>query len=253
LKEAGYFHISRSATYGFIAGVPLLVAYEVLILAVNGGTSGSVRVGADVWIKQLIALVGDPGMFAIGLAVIAVGAVVFYRDRKKGMPLRPRYFGWMLAESFLYAVIVALVISRVVGALFHNVAAVGAAQDSMASLGMGKMLALSLGAGLYEELVFRVVLVGGLFWLFSTFRGKDSGETGWKSASPAYLLAAVTGAAIFSAVHYVGALGDPFTLSSFTFRFLFGLALNGLFLARGFGIAAWTHAIYDVLVVTNTL
>jgi membrane protease YdiL (CAAX protease family) len=123
----------------------------------------------------------------------------------------------------------------------------------MASLGMGKMLALSLGAGLYEELVFRVVLVGGLFWLFSTFRGKDSGENGWKSASPAYLLAAVTGAAIFSAVHYVGALGDPFTLSSFTFRFLFGLALNGLFLARGFGIAAWTHAIYDVLVVTNTL
>ncbi|HEX7069526.1 MAG TPA: CPBP family glutamic-type intramembrane protease, partial [Rhodothermales bacterium] len=61
------------------------------------------------------------------------------------------------------------------------------------------------------------------------------------------------GAIIFSAVHYTGPLGDPFTLSSFTFRFLFGLALNVLFLWRGFGVAAWTHALYDVFVVTRGL
>ena len=51
-------------------------------------------------------------------------------------------------------------------------------------------------------------------------------------------------------MHYIGTLGDAFTLSSFTFRFLFGLALNVVFLVRGFGVAAWTHALYDVMIVT---
>ena len=58
---------------------------------------------------------------------------------------------------------------------------------------------------------------------------------------------------IFSAVHYIGVYGDPFTLASFSFRFLFGLILNGIFLWRGFGVAAWTHALYDVMVVTGIL
>ena len=61
------------------------------------------------------------------------------------------------------------------------------------------------------------------------------------------------GALLFSAVHYIGALGDAFTLPSFMFRFLFGLALNVVFLVRGFGIAAWTHALYDVMIVTGLL
>jgi hypothetical protein len=86
--------------------------------------------------------------------------------------------------------------------------------------------------------------VGGLFWVL---RGV------MREASAAYLVAAVAGAAVFSAVHYVGVYGDALTLASFTFRFLFGLALNVLFLARGFGVAAWTHALYDVLVVTEVL
>jgi membrane protease YdiL (CAAX protease family) len=105
-------------------------------------------------------------------------------------------------------------------------------------------LALSIGAGLYEELVFRVLLVGGLALLF---RGL------MESSTQAYVLAALVGAALFSGAHYVGPLGDPFALPSFTFRFLFGLALNALFLGRGFGVAAWTHALYDVMVVTGTL
>ena len=62
----------------------------------------------------------------------------------------------------------------------------------------------------------------------------------------AYAIAAVLGALLFSFVHYIGAFGDPFALDSFAFRFLFGLALNVLFLLRGFGVAAWTHALYDV-------
>jgi membrane protease YdiL (CAAX protease family) len=115
---------------------------------------------------------------------------------------------------------------------------------AVANLGATQMLVLSIGAGLYEELIFRVLLVGGLFWIFQHV---VSGRTS------AYLLAAVIGALAFSAVHYIGDLGDAFELPSFAFRFMFGLALNAIFLVRGFGLAAWTHALYDVLVVTQLL
>lgn len=257
MKEQGYFHITRTATYSFLIALPLLAAYEILILLVNEGTDSAVRVGADVWIKQLIAVVGDPGMFAIGLIVILVGLWVVHRDRKAGLKIRPKYFGWMLAESTVYAVVVAIIVSRLVGVLYYNVAPEIALAAVQTELPLSKMLALSLGAGLYEELVFRVFLVGGLFWGFSKLRAGSrpavpEGQSP-RSDIPAYLAAAVIGALVFSAVHYFGAYGDPFELPSFTFRFLFGLALNALFLLRGFGIAAWTHAIYDVLVVTNTL
>ena len=63
--------------------------------------------------------------------------------------------------------------------------------------------------------------------------------------APVPVLAVVAGAVIFSAFHYIGPFGDPFDLQSFTFRMLSGLAFSGLFVLRGFGVTAWTHALYD--------
>jgi hypothetical protein len=63
------------------------------------------------------------------------------------------------------------------------------------------------------------------------------------------LFATLVGALVFSAFHYVGPLGDPLELGSFTFRAVAGVLFSGLYLTRGFGITAWTHALYDVLLV----
>jgi len=231
-----YHDATRTATAGFLAALPLLVMYEAAILAVGGG----VRVGADVWTKTLLAVLGGTGWAALGVAVVLVGAAVAWAERHRRPPLRARYFGWLLGESLLYAVLLAFLVSGVVGVLF--MAALPLAQ--FAALPLPTQLALSLGAGLYEELVFRVVLVGGLAWALR--RVLDD-------RTRAYLLAAVAGALVFSWVHYVGPFGDPFTLASFAYRFLFGLALNAVFLVRGFAVAAWTHALYDVLVVLRLL
>ncbi len=61
--------------------------------------------------------------------------------------------------------------------------------------------------------------------------------------------AAVVSSLIFSLFHYLGPLGDSFQLSSFVFRFVAGMVLAGIYRWRGFGIAAGTHALYDVFVV----
>lgn len=231
-----YHRATRTGTYGFLASLPLLLLYEGMMLIVGTGQMVQVRVGAEVWSKQILTFIGLRGSLALGLAVILVGIAVAYAERRKRIPLRGRYFYWIVLESAVYALAVALLISTLVGWLF----ALFQTGETVAPPRYFTLLALSIGAGIYEELIFRVVLVGGLYLLIRTFyRGG------------AYAVAAVVGAAIFSAVHYVGPLGDPFALDSFTFRFFFGLAMNVLFLWRGFAVAAWTHALYDVLVVTR--
>lgn len=244
--ERGYFESTRTATYGFLAVLPLLVMYEALILYVNEEGLSQIRVGADLWTKQFLASFGATGIFSVGIAVMLIGVAVFVRERRQHIPLKSTYFGFLVGESAMYAVVVAFLVSGVVGFIFSGIATgvqpsmMGVYQDGR--LGTGMMLVLSIGAGLYEELIFRVVLVGGLFWILRSMFG---------SKRVAYIVAALIGAAIFSAVHYIGPMGDVFALHSFVFRFLFGLALNAIFLLRGFGVAAWTHAIYDVLVVTH--
>jgi hypothetical protein len=236
-----YRSATRTATYGFFAALPLFLLYEVGVLFTSAGASG-IRVGADVWLKSLLAAVGLNGWAALGGVVLLLGAVVVWAERRRRPPMRASYFGGIIAESVLYAVVLALVVGTAVGLLFNTWAAPAAMMQAADGFSLPLKLALSIGAGLYEELVFRVLLVGGLFLVL---RKLMPGRAG------AYLLAAFVGAAIFSFVHYLGPYGDPFALSSFTFRFLFGLALNAVFLVRGFAVAAWTHALYDVLVVSG--
>jgi membrane protease YdiL (CAAX protease family) len=231
-----YHRVSRTATYGFLSALPLILLYEVMIVMANQGRLGEIRVGAEVWLKQLLALIGGAGFLVMGVLVLVVGVGIVWYERRKNIPLKPRYFGWIIAESAVYGVVVAFIVSFMVGAVFFI------SPPNIMNESLWLKLALSIGAGVYEELLFRVLLVGGLFLALKKLMRKKE---------HAYITAALIGALIFSWVHYIGPLGDPFTLWSFTFRFLFGLALNVIFLLRGFGVAAWTHALYDVMVVTG--
>jgi hypothetical protein len=62
------------------------------------------------------------------------------------------------------------------------------------------------------------------------------------------LLAALLAAVLFSLFHYIGPAGDPFTLASFLQRTIAGIYFSAVFIGRGFGVTAASHAIYDILV-----
>ncbi len=236
--------LTRTATYGFLSALPLILLYEALIIVANGGRAGEIRVSSEVWLKEILASMGAQSMHVLAGIVIVIGFGIVIYERKKDIPIRLSYFIGMMIESMLYAVLVAMLVSEIVWRLFDPTAI---QTGIIAQVEMGDLwtqIALSIGAGIYEELVFRVIVVGGVYlFLHALF--------GFKTL--AYLIAAVSGAFLFSLVHYIGPLGDTFTLASFAFRFLFGLALNVLYLTRGFGVAAWTHALYDIMIVTHLL
>jgi hypothetical protein len=60
---------------------------------------------------------------------------------------------------------------------------------------------------------------------------------------------AIVSSALFSAWHYVGALGEPFEARSFVFRWVCGLVFTGIYAFRGFAPVVWTHALYDIWVL----
>lgn len=194
-----------------------------------------VRISVDIWFSILFTMFGlDAFSFTFLLAAVT-GAVIVYKKRDQLRNLKVRYFGWMFLESLIYAISIAVVINVLLGLIFNLSS--GGALNELSKL---QLFALSLGAGLYEELFFRVILVSFLFYLFNKiFRGNFT----------AYAWSVIIAALIFSGVHYVGEFGDSWSLTSFLFRFLFGLGLNLIYVKRGFGCAAWTHALYDIIVV----
>ena len=114
-RPVGYLAVTKTATYGFLAALPLFVLYEAGIILANPGL-GQVRVGADVWLKSLLALLGGTGWAALGGVVLVIGLVVWWRERDRRPALVPRYFAWLVAESLLYAVALAYLVSGTVGA-----------------------------------------------------------------------------------------------------------------------------------------
>jgi hypothetical protein len=240
VPASGYFAASRAPRHSLIFALPLLLLYEALAFLLSGDQLGDVRNGADVLLKSVfIALGGRHGVTAFGAVLLGVGTWLVVRDRRKQGEIQPRFFAGMLLESVGYALLLGGVASTLTSLLLHGrLALVAQGSAGIVDFSLPTQLMISLGAGIYEELLFRVLLVSGL-------AGLARGVFRWRPV-PAGVFAAVLGALIFSLFHYVGAYGDVFTLGSFTFRAVAGLLFSGLFLLRGFGIAAWSHAMYDV-------
>ena len=240
---ASYWQVSRAPRYSLVFALPLLLAYQTLAALQPVGAQGSLRNGADVILDTLfVALAGRWGPVVFMVCLIGLGLGLVARDmRAHGGRLRAGVFAGMLVEAAVLAVVFGAVVAGLTSHVVRPPAAIAWGALQVDTLGRGTKVMLSLGAGIYEELLFRVVLVTALAWL-------AGGAFGWRPTI-AGLWAVLVGATVFSAVHYVGPYGDRLTVYSFVFRMIAGVFFSALYLLRGFGITAWTHALYDVFLL----
>ncbi|HEY8105895.1 MAG TPA: CPBP family glutamic-type intramembrane protease [Gemmatimonadales bacterium] len=233
-----YWRLSKSPRYSLLFALPLLLVYEALAFALSHDALTGVRNGADVLLKSaFVWLGGRSGLIVFGVLLIGTGVALILRDRAAGRP-RLTIFLAMAGESVLYAALFGAVAGGLTGLLLQGLVRLTIGVEPR--LDLPTQLMISLGAGIYEELLFRVLIVGLLAWLARRVFG-------WREVW-AGVFATTVGALIFSAFHYIGPYGDRLALPSFTFRVIAGVLFSGLYLTRGFGITAWTHALYDVLV-----
>ncbi len=240
---SSYWRATREQRYSLIFALPLLLLYEGMAALLPVGETRGVRNGADVMLKSVFSLVaGRHGPLVFEILLIAACLWLVRRDLAShgGLSaMRGRVFLGMSIESVVLALAFGVIVATITARLLGFFGALSLAP--MQTLDRPTRLMVSLGAGLYEELLFRVILVSALALLARRVFHWRAGAAG--------AFATIVGALLFSAAHYVGAFGDAFTLESFVFRAISGVFFSAIYLWRGFGIDAWTHALYDVFLV----
>lgn len=217
---------------------PLFLIYELGVLLIPSAYNG-----ADVITREIVHLLhGRVPLYVglnAGLAVIFLVVVLVLRRRHS---FDPKMIWPVLIESTLYALSMGTFICFVMVDLMHidprlslaPLDAGGAPPQSLVA-----SLIVSIGAGVHEELIFRVVILGGLAVLLERVLGL--------SRRFALAFAFLASAVLFSAAHHVIG-GEPFRIGAFTYRVLCGLFFASLYQWRGVAIAVYTHALYDIYV-----
>ena len=242
--SAGYWAESASPMTSLVFIAPLLAVYELGVVVLG---PESVRNGADLWLRELLKCAGF-GQYLL-LPVLTVGILVsWHHTTREPWRLTRGVLSGMLVECVLFALGLCSIL-QLQGALFQGmVGPVASPAGPVAAVevsGTIRHAVAFLGAGVYEELLFRLMLLPAVGWTLQRLGGSRR-----LSISCAVLLTSL----LFAAAHYFGDYGEAIGLTdvgfwfSLTFRFLAGVFFSLLFVYRGFGIAAGTHAGYDVLV-----
>ncbi len=199
-----------------------------------------------IWIKEALVFLKfseNVAWFATPMVVVVILLAWQYVSRTSWR-VSIKDFGPMTVECLVYAV------PLIAMTLFIN--RHPATQSVLAAISAGSSGSLiadivtGIGAGIYEELIFRLVLISFIVLFLHDLLGVSDK---WS-----LFLAIFISAILFSAhhhVYFVGGqfkFGEAFSFSTFVFRFLAGGYFAAVFAARGFGIAAGTHAFYDIIV-----
>ena len=229
---SNYWRYSRSAYYSAVAALPLLVIYEILIVLSQSRYWG-IRNAADVWIRTfLMAFDLQAQHITFVLIGISLALIPIAKSRARGIKLKANYFALMFAECLAF--------SLVLGVVLQSILRLGGLSSGGPGSGLMQNLALSVGAGLFEEIIFRVILLNLLFLLLSPLL---------KKKVVAAVFSVLLASFLFSLSHYVGTMADTWQLYSFMFRWVAGLLFTVLYFVRGFAITAYTHALYDIWVL----
>jgi len=264
--QNSYLERTSRAVYAIIFLLPFIIFYELGTILINTDllNQSQIRVVAFVWLQNLLEYLGFGSKFAWIAPPLAVVVILAAFQLACGKRWTVNFSDlWLMAVECILLAVPLIVISLLLNGparaqqnsvSLHVFAQTGPIRSSHAAAGVlaaGQPLLPSIvtgiGAGIYEELVFRLILICLLMLLF-----QDVLKLTHKSS---IILAVLISAALFSAHHHIIFLNgrldqsSPFNLAEFAFRTIAGIYFAALFAVRGFGITAGTHAFYDIIAV----
>jgi hypothetical protein len=198
---------------------PILLAYEIGVLF-----TGSVS-GADVVTRALYVTLGSRALYLLVHAAIALLFLLWIRRGNRWGALRMEVALPVVLEAAIYAFTLGAAISLVL----HHLLGLGLDPSSTIS---------ALGAGVHEELVFRLGLLAGCVSLLRNHRA-------------AFPVALVVSSLLFAGAHHIGPHGEPLTAHAFAFRALAGCAFGAIFWYRSLAHAVYAHVLYDLVVAAS--
>jgi membrane protease YdiL (CAAX protease family) len=215
-----YWVESRQPLASLVFIAPLLIIYEIGVLLLG------VQNGADVFMRRLLDGLGFGQHFLLPVLTMCI-LLGWHHLAREPWKLSGGIFSGMAVESILLGIVLRML---------------SFVQNSLMTLSIGEKIKDAvgfLGAGIYEELLFRLILFSLVAWVC-----RRMGTTHRMSM----ILGVVISSLLFALAHHVGANGELFDAYYFIFRFIAGVFFSILFIYRGFGITAGSHAAYDILV-----
>ena len=210
-----YLLKSKTSFYSFLFTLPLFFLYEINILFLSWDDILVVRNGADFLMRNILESFDIYGLYGLGL-VFFLGLLVtyiFFIKEDQQQEVNVNFLFIMLAESMLWSVVLYFLLFKFMVLLMNPVGKT-----------ILQQVTLAIGAGIYEEFLFRVLLIAGLsgilgfvFMWDKTFKN---------------IIAVVLSGGIFSAFHFMGEYGDFFSMELFLIRFFAGLILGVLYMYR---------------------
>ncbi|MDG1050436.1 MAG: CPBP family glutamic-type intramembrane protease [Planctomycetota bacterium] len=251
---------ARGVAFGFLTMLPLFLAYELT----GAGEPGQPRAVAEAILCFPLSRLGAVDLVEarrIGLGALAVAALIAFQlqvRREHGAALGPRFVRTLL-EGLIGALVLGPVLfaASEVASPYVGTMTVGAGSGA----GLGATAARAgfvIGGAAYEEIVFRLGALS-LLWLLSKRCLTWLGAVPGASRLGAVTLASVGSAALFAAFHlqtftaWLGPGGEPYDAAVFTWRATAGVLLAALFLWRGIGVAAWSHAFFNLALLVGAL
>jgi hypothetical protein len=230
-SQAGYVCESELPLTSLLFLLPLIILYEIgtLYFTTAAQHGYEQQIIAFTMMQRFFRLFGVHGQHLPAFAACAI-LLAWHVARRDKWQVNLGTLVGMAAESVLLALPL-IALSREI-ARYVPLSTLHASR--------GDIVIMSLGAGVYEELVFRLALFTVLSLLF-----RDVARVkGWGVNLGIVLISAFC----FSGYHYLSPL-EHFQWRSFAFRTLAGIYFGALFLFRGFGITASAHASYDIMIL----
>jgi membrane protease YdiL (CAAX protease family) len=212
----------RSATgHGDLAASVVLVAPVLLAYELGVVFARQVN-GADAVTRALYTALGSPGA-CIGFDLAAALAFALWLIwTRRWATLRLDVVAPVVLEAAVYALtlgaVMALVVERLLG---------------LSLTGSGVVAAL--GAGVHEEIVFRLAVMSLVV-------------AGLRGGRPAVIAGIAVSAALFALAHHTT---EPFAVRAFAARCVAGAAFAVIFWYRSLAHAVYAHVLYDLVVAVT--
>lgn len=229
-----YWKTTGNIFYSILFILPMLFLYESMCWIQYFESSYEIRNGADVFLRQLFFGFGNLSEIVYGALLIMIFLVMLWYNRsviEQGR-LKISFLVFMFLESLIWTTGFIMVMSfsenMILSVMQRNV--------------IPEQFYLAIGAGIWEELLFRA----GAIALVSFLIELGMGYSQFFSVCIAIFISAV----LFSLFHYIGQYGDIFTYKGFILRSIAGIFLGALYIARGLGIVVYTHIFYDMAIIS---
>ena len=226
-----YVYASKDIFFSFLTIVPLVIIYEILAYVNNFKATLDVRNGADVAIRNIFHIFGGYEDFVYSFGLILFLAFIFFRNKNSFLysEINLSFMFLMILESLLYA----LSLHVILNILFSSFL--------MASNPVLDKVYMSIGAGIWEEVLFRYFLI---YFMVFTFKKLFNRISFWD-----YFLIVIISSYIFSIYHFMGPFGEVPSMFALFYRFIAGLILCLIFIFRGLGITVYTHTFFNLYLI----